>query len=149
MREHEYRAWYAGKMIYKPELEWCKSKDKYMIRLLDDNGYVLATTYYEDERFHLMQYLGLYGIGKAPRQKIYEGDIVQVQTSSGMFTGEVRYSTLDGYCLVWPYEWPDGDMGKVKEDSIPIAGMAYYGFVILGNIHEQPTLLKELHVAEV
>ncbi len=140
-REHEYRVWYAGKMIYKPELEWCKTKDKYMIRLLDDDGFVLATTYYEDEEFLLMQYLGLYGIGKEPRQKIFESDIVQVQTSSGMFTGEVRYSACDGYCLVWPYD----DMGEEKEDAIPIAGMAYYGFEILGNIHEQPTLLKELH----
>ncbi len=131
-RELKFRLFFDGKFHYWGFVEGC-------FRVFTTSTEESMSMQEIEEKSQ--QYIGLYGIGKTPRQEIYEGDIVRVQTSSGMFTGEVKYSAPDGYCLVWPYD----DMGKDKQDAIPIAGMAYYGFAILGNIHEQPTLLKELH----
>ena len=77
MREIKFRVYYNGIMIYKPELEFCKTTGGlYIIRLMDDKtNFCIATTYegFEDDELKIMQYSGVRDINKI---EIYEDDIV-------------------------------------------------------------------------
>jgi len=85
---------------------------------IDNNGNIWHNHFgYPDAV--IMQYTGL----KAKNGEIYEGDIITFKNADGdEFTYEVEYDPYDGY------KFP--------------TGIAKQG-TIIGNVHENPELLKE------
>lgn len=87
----------------------------------------------EGERFILCQYIGLKDISG---REIYEGDIVKA-TSFARWIGVVKYSDENQAFI-----FDDLDK-KYRGDSTVFMSQFDEGFKILGNIYENPELLKE------
>lgn len=88
----------------------------------------------EGERFILCQYTGL---KDDEDREIYEGDIVKA-ISFARWIGVVEYSDENQAFI-----FDDLDK-KYRGDSIVFMSQFDEGFKILGNIYENPELLKEL-----
>ena len=118
MREIKFRAWdpISKKMIIPKEFI---QLDKLYIGYFDESGYPKIS-----EDFILMQYTG---VNDKNKKEIYEGDVI-VQ-KHGEIKGVVRFR--DGVFGV--------DTGKA---FYPFP--AYKDIEIIGNIHENPELLKEV-----
>lgn len=141
MREIKFRAWdrnkrmmvYDGNQVWKPNsyriivtnigIKYCIKLD-HDTSIKDENGVVGYTDWEHDsfawENIELMQYTGLKDKNGTP---IFEGDIVK---------------TPSGECEV------EFDYGKFE----PIDASGEYGWLhsqleIIGNIYENPELLKE------
>ena len=125
MREIKFRAYCDSRMKYQPELEWCKCGAGYMIRLLGDNGFVLATTLFDDPKFELMQYTGLKD--KNGLTEIYEGDILRCSETGHSYQADVRW-VENGFWLVDERGQSHMPIEKYRE--------------VIGNIYENIELLK-------
>ena len=130
MRDIKFRAW------DKELKEWTK----YSISNIDDtliDFYNKETGFWESdregERFALCQYTGLKD--KNDRE-IYEGDIVRAVRFS-RWEGVAKYSDKN---QAFVFECID----KNYRGNIVFMSQFDQGFKILGNIYENPELLKEL-----
>ncbi len=129
MREIEFRAFFNGKMIYRPELEFCKTQGgDYIIRLMDDKtNFCLATTY-EDE-LKIMQYVG---VKDKNNIKIYEDDVViNERGEKGIIVFYYKVGFVSKY--IFPYNW---------DAMEPIDG-CLENQTIIGNIHENEKILED------
>jgi uncharacterized phage protein (TIGR01671 family) len=125
-RPIEFRVWTGTKMEYNI----VAGKDGAFYALIDprDSACLSPTSKYQPETPR-MQFTGLFDNSG---RKIYEGDILQIETdiSDGPYLSEVKYEFGYFFCFKNKYEW---------------AVLAYYiGFcTVVGNIFENPDLLLD------
>lgn len=88
--------------------------------------------------FELMQYTGLKDKNGV---EIYEGDIIKAKHDDGRYdTGEVVYGSKGAFCLYLP-EVATG-IKKPLLNYIHGIMLAEHDFEVIGNIYENPELLK-------
>lgn len=127
MREIKFRCWDRFKQ------RWSNYKiNDSTVYFMDKNTGVWYGSYnkrYKD--FNLMQYTGL---KDKNNKEIYEGDIVKLRANHGI--GVVKYYD----------EWGAFVVEYIKPRPLAVLGMNYYkeDIEILGNIYENPKLIKEV-----
>lgn len=128
MREIKFRAW------DKDLKRWTNySIDDDLLMFYDKHAECWEADQ-EGERFILCQYTGLKNFNG---KEIYEGDIVKA-ISFARWIGAVKYSDENQAFI-----FDDLDK-KYRGDSIVFMSQFDESFKILGNIYENPELLKEL-----
>lgn len=128
MRDIKFRAW------DKALKRWTNySIDDDLLMFYDKHAECWETDQ-EGERFILCQYTGLKNFNG---KEIYEGDIVRAVGFS-KWIGVAKYSDKNQ-----AFVFDDLDK-KYRGDSIVFMSQFDQGFKILGNIYENPELLKEL-----
>lgn len=127
MREIKFRAW------DKEQKEWVKYSITDNIPIFCHNTSRWRTDK-AGERFVLSQYTGL---KDKNNREIYEGDVIKA-ISFARWIGVVEYSDENSAFI-----FDDLDK-KYRGDSIVFMSQFDQGFKILGNIYENPELLKEL-----
>lgn len=126
-REIKFRAWVNDHWV-----DWiptCKTLGAYNASIIDADGY----TFEEDNHFIVEQYTGLKDMNG---KEIYEGDIVFFFTehfdkATGGFDGEDEHNAT--------VEWFDNGFAFI--DKIPYD--PNIECEVIGNIHENPELLKK------
>ena len=130
MREIKFRVWVKDrKEIFEVILiDYVTKKVTY---LLERIGHLLNIRHDKFNDVELMQYTGL---KDKNGKEIYEGDIVKLRANHGI--GVVKYSD----------EWGAFVVGYIKPRQLAVLGMNYYkeDIEILGNIYENPELIKEV-----
>jgi uncharacterized phage protein (TIGR01671 family) len=128
MREIKFRAWDRDREVMigaDYSLNWGSEEEEYW----GDEHKIDLTGIEEinrDERFVVMQYTGL---RDKNGKEIYEGDIVHVSEKS-----------WDGEDI--EVKWTEGVGFECAEDC-PLANIdVYENYVVVGNIYENPELLK-------
>ena len=138
MREIKFRAWDKEN---KKWFDFCSDESDLEL-VFQDGSWVITHTfdedgshpiYYEDDDFILLQYTGL---KDKNRKKIYEGDILTE-------TDFCKYPVPDVIIVKYKgsgfWAW---DI-KMKAFNGDVDGWVNYDTEIIGNIYENPELLKE------
>ena len=96
---------------------------------------------FDSEELELMQFTGLKDV---QGREVYEGDIIKPEKlpSDDPYeeVGEI-YWDGDGY--YWAIKWRNVDRGFVKSNLDKLMAVFASGLEIIGNIYENPELLKE------
>ncbi len=127
MKQIKFRAWwYVGLMYYVDKLEFYR--DKLEMVYLSEDGKQGADTWAKatDPGLHLMQFTGLHDTADT---EIYEGDILTTKTGTGA-VGAVLF---------------DHGMYFSKHPKTGLICHIYQNpceYRVIGNIHENPELLK-------
>jgi uncharacterized phage protein (TIGR01671 family) len=143
MREFKFRVWHVEgkKLIYFPFMHITYDGTLVFDTFKESN--YLDETFDKTDKYVLMQYTGL---KDKNGREIYEGDIVKLDDG---FIGEVDYGCVGG-CSFRLYETNDEIEGglrdldtaydyKVINNEINLIN----GKEIIGNIYENPKLIKE------
>lgn len=127
MRKIKFRAWLKEKKIIGEVL----GIDILHKEIFFSNEDVNCYEHTDFKDIELMQYTGL----KDMREKeIYEGDIVKLRANHGI--GVIKYSD----------EWGAFVVEYIKPRPLVVLGMNYYkeDIEVIGNIYENPELIKEV-----
>lgn len=123
MRELKFRAYYKGKMYPVATPEYTKLFNK---KIYFADGFI--DDYYTEGKVELMQYTGL---KDKKGKEIYEGDII----SDGQDNRVVEYD-YNAFITTRKFSY----LGKKTRDTTT---MAFNLVRVVGNIYENPELLKE------
>ena len=126
MREIKFRAWHKGKKIIGEVL----GIDILHKEIFFSNEDVDCYEHIDFKDIELMQYTGL---KDKNNKEVYEGDIVKLRANHGI--GVIKYYD----------EWGAFVVEYIKPRPLTVLGMNYYkeDIEILGNIYENPELIKE------
>ena len=130
MREIKFRAWlkYGKEIVDVEEIDFMNEVINYIDNDYENNEQEIIGAYFEN--IELMQYTGL---KDKNNKEIYEEDIVKLRDNHGI--GVIKYSD----------EWGAFVVEYIKPRPLAVLGMNYYeeDIEILGNIYENPEILKE------
>lgn len=133
MRQFIFRAWDGKEMRYKllvARPQFCDA-----LSILSDENF--AKEHYKVEMWKVMQYTGLNDKNKKP---IYEGDLIKI------YDDEIRKVEFkNAFWMLQEYVLEDvlGGFGTDMESGFkPLYRYAEWAIEIIGNIHENPELLK-------
>lgn len=146
MRQIKFRFWFKKRESFKrfPEIA-IKSNGVIMVNE-DDHWYECL-----EDSFEIQQFTG---IKDKNAKDIYEGDILEVEfqrvsgygveddeyDGDGIYIGIVAFRPSKGFILKGIIEtYEDGDPTKIKN----IRPIAAYRSKVIGNIHENPELIKD------
>ena len=121
-REIKFRAWDIH----------CKHMlgHSYLIDVVDGGGSIIQMILDESIECHLMQYTGLKDSNGA---EIYEGDILRIYFGIPTVSAVIKVYFHDG---CWMVSKSDGSQ------ELPIFDCCQCDLEVIGNIHENPDLLK-------
>ena len=136
MREIKFRVWDKNDKrisIYPQMIDFYNKRIGYMqyqTEYMPDTSYSFPVGFEEFEYSELMEWTGLCDKNG---EEIYEGDIVKLKNNHGI--GVVKYYD----------EWGAFVVENVKFKPSVVLGISYYKeeIEILGNIYENPELIKE------
>lgn len=123
MREIQFRAFDGKEMI------------PCLVTIHGTCGVYLSTEEYEDEKYPIMQYIG---IEDKNGRKIFEGDILADHYKNG------KYCNL--HEVKWEKSYMDTD-GNYYICGFALPTTTYHdsGLEIIGNVYQNPELLKEIN----
>jgi len=142
VRDIKFRAWDDSKrMMCRVLMVWPGDGDNYGLQFYDGLGGITLSTTAAKEGVALMQYTGL---KDKNGREIYESDIVRfVENDGEVSVGEVRMGKKNA---AWSFYLPHVATGVTIPMLNYIHGMlslvSEYDFEVIGNIHENPELLK-------
>jgi uncharacterized phage protein (TIGR01671 family) len=118
VREIKFRGWFQGKMYYRTlhDQSWVADRDS-----------VLPVVYSDDDKFEIMQYIGL---KNSKGVEVFDGDIIKME---GVEPTEVFYSNPDFGYVVW-IESMQAYMSMAFLNG-------YKNFEVIGNKFENPELI--------
>jgi uncharacterized phage protein (TIGR01671 family) len=135
MREIKFRAWFTlkNRMVNHESLSLFYDSDEGFTFAFDDSTFVDEEHAEGTLNYELMQFTGLYDKNG---KEIYEGDVLEAQDDDGSFYLKVAY---DGeYARYWFVDEADSGYCYAPDE------FGRDEILVVGNIYENPELLREI-----
>jgi uncharacterized phage protein (TIGR01671 family) len=130
MREIKFRAWNGNRMHYTDNQTITQFKNGRWVMLTTDGSDSIYWAEEGRENNHLMQYTGL---KDKNGKEIYEGDIIETETCTGVHIFTVKYD-IEKTGYICPH--------VVDDEYETYIGQLPNSIEIIGNIYENSELLK-------